>query len=351
MAPIVARDSVRVAVRQPVVALLLALSLAASPIMVAADASAADGTQHSPAETAEAASAAAQPADAEGAGATGAAAESAAGSPAEAASEAVVAADPEPYCEDLSRGPLVREIRTLYQDSYGMEGVAVITLGGKVQHGLKHVEVFMMTFAPGAKTPIHSHPQEEVVVFTRGEGKVWVVEEKKTEPSAHAVKRNTTVTFQPKALHQVNAVPGECCAQVNAVPGECCGQIVNDGKEELQLIASYSKPPHKMAVHATWQTPRKDAESAGRATWDACVMREGEGGEAVEGERGEEREQGGVETAASGEAGAGAAAGGNVVGEDVTARAEEEELRRDLETDGGRGEEVAGSSQEVKDEL
>ncbi|CAI5522206.1 unnamed protein product [Closterium sp. Naga37s-1] len=329
MAPIVARDSVRVAVRQPVVALLLALSLAASPIMVAADASAADGTQHSPAETAEAASAAAQPADAEGAGATGAAAESAAGSPAEAASEAVVAADPEPYCEDLSRGPLVREIRTLYQDSYGMEGVAVITLGGKVQHGLKHVEVFMMTFAPGAKTPIHSHPQEEVVVFTRGEGKVWVVEEKKTEPSAHAVKRNTTVTFQPKALHQ----------------------IVNDGKEELQLIASYSKPPHKMAVHATWQTPRKDAESAGRATWDACVMREGEGGEAVEGERGEEREQGGVETAASGEAGAGAAAGGNVVGEDVTARAEEEELRRDLETDGGRGEEVAGSSQEVKDEL
>ncbi|CAI7731149.1 unnamed protein product [Closterium sp. NIES-53] len=335
MAPIVARDSVRVAVRQPVVALLLALSLAASPIMVAADASAADGTQHSPAETAEAASAAAQPADAEGAGATGAAAESAAGSPAEAASEAVVAADPEPYCEDLSRGPLVREIRTLYQDSYGMEGVAVITLGGKVQHGLKHVEVFMMTFAPGAKTPIHSHPQEEVVVFTRGEGKVWVVEEKKTEPSAHAVKRNTTVTFQPKALHQ----------------------IVNDGKEELQLIASYSKPPHKMAVHATWQTPRKDAESAGRATWDACVMREGEGGEAVEGERGEEREQGGAETAASGEAassgeaGAGAAAGGNVVGEDVTARAEEEELRRDLETDGGRGEEVAGSSQEVKDEL
>ncbi|CAI5526476.1 unnamed protein product [Closterium sp. Naga37s-1] len=217
-----------------------------------------------------------------------------------------------------------------------MEGVAVITLGGKVQHGLKHVEVFLMTFAPGAKTPIHSHPQEEVVVFVRGEGKVWVVEEKKTEPSSHAVKRNTTVTFQPKALHQ----------------------IVNDGTEELQLIASYSKPPHKMAVHATWHTPRKDAESAGRASWDACVVREGEGGESVEGERGEaEGKPGGAETAASGEgassgeAATGAAAGGNVVGEDATARAEEEELRRDLEGDSGRGEEVAGPSQELKDEL
>ncbi|CAI5969154.1 unnamed protein product [Closterium sp. NIES-64] len=311
MAAIVAHDFICLAVRQFLVVALL-LSLAASPIMVTADASAADGTQHSPAETAEAAAA----------GATGAAAET----PTVAASEAAVAADPEPYCEDLSRGPLVREIRTLYQDSYGMEGVAVITLGGKVQHGLKHVEVFMMTFAPGAKTPIHSHPQEEVVVITRGEGKVWVVEEKKTEPSAHAVKRNTTVTFQPKALHQ----------------------IVNDGKEELQLIASYSKPPHKMAVHATWQTARKDAESAGRASWDACVVREGEGGEAVEGERGAaERKQGGAaETAANGEAGA--ATGGNVVGEDATARAEEDELRRDLEGDGG---EVAGSSQEVKDEL
>ncbi|CAI5963575.1 unnamed protein product [Closterium sp. NIES-64] len=288
MAAIVAHDFICLAVRQFLVVALL-LSLAASPIMVTADASAADGTQHSPAETAEAAAA----------GATGAAAET----PTVAASEAAVAADPEPYCEDLSRGPLVREIRTLYQDSYGMEGVAVITLGGKVQHGLKHVEVFMMTFAPGAKTPIHSHPQEEVVVITRGEGKVWVVEEKKTEPSAHAVKRNTTVTFQPKALHQ----------------------IVNDGKEELQLIASYSKPPHKMAVHAT-----------------------GGGGEAVEGERGAaERKQGGAaETAANGEAGA--ATGGNVVGEDATARAEEDELRRDLEGDGG---EVAGSSQEVKDEL
>ncbi|CAI5517227.1 unnamed protein product [Closterium sp. Naga37s-1] len=107
MAPIVARDSVRVAVRQIlVVALLLALSLAASPIMVAANASAADGTQHSPAERAEAASAAAQPADAEGAGATGAAAESAAGSPAEAVSEAAVAADPEPYSERF--GPCTR---------------------------------------------------------------------------------------------------------------------------------------------------------------------------------------------------------------------------------------------------
>ncbi|GJP51780.1 hypothetical protein CLOM_g10922 [Closterium sp. NIES-68] len=315
MAPIVAHDSVPVAARRwLVVGLLLAASLGASPALVAADLSEAHATDHSAAQTTEAAAAAE-------AAAAGAAAEAAAAGPA-------VVADPEPYCEDLSKGPIVREIPTLYQDSYGMEGVSVITLGGKVQHGLKHVEVFMMTFAPGAKTPIHSHPQEEVVVFTRGVGKVLVVEDKKAEPSSHEVKRNTTVTFHPKALHQ----------------------IANDGDTELQLIASYSKPPHKMAVHATWQTSRKDAESAGRATWDACVVREGE---VAEGERGEGEAKEGVERKEGG-----AAAEGDVAAADVIGKAEEEELRRDLEggsgagVDRGRGEEDAASaSQEVKDEL
>ncbi|PPE01310.1 hypothetical protein GOBAR_AA35989 [Gossypium barbadense] len=71
--------------------------------------------------------------------------------------------------------PLVRNIADLPQDNYGRGGLSHITVAGSLLHGLKEVEVWLQTFAPGSRTPIHRHSCEEVFVVLKGSGTLYLV--------------------------------------------------------------------------------------------------------------------------------------------------------------------------------
>ncbi|MFQ5896219.1 MAG: cupin domain-containing protein [Nitrospinota bacterium] len=99
-------------------------------------------------------------------------------------------------------------------ERFSIPGIAHQTLAGP-QHGMKEVEVWMQTLAPGAATPVHRHDCEEVVVILRGSGRV-TMERGETEFGP-----NTTLIIPPDLVHQV----------------------ANPGREEMFLVAAFGKAP------------------------------------------------------------------------------------------------------------
>lgn len=96
--------------------------------------------------------------------------------------------------------PIVRndELQTL-----ALPGLTHQTLGGP-QQGLKTMEVWSQTMAPGAATPVHCHACEEVVLVLSGSGLCTVGAE------THAFGPNSTLIFEPDVVHQiVNTSDGE----------------------------------------------------------------------------------------------------------------------------------------------
>jgi mannose-6-phosphate isomerase-like protein (cupin superfamily) len=81
--------------------------------------------------------------------------------------------------------------------------------------GLKTLEVWMQTLAPGGGTPMHYHVCEEVVVVLRGSGRATVAGE------GIEFGPGTTFIIPPKVIHQ----------------------IVNTGVGEMFLIAALSETP------------------------------------------------------------------------------------------------------------
>jgi mannose-6-phosphate isomerase-like protein (cupin superfamily) len=105
--------------------------------------------------------------------------------------------------------PVVYNVGELHQDNYGREGLAHVTVAGARHHGLRGVEVWLQTFAPGTGTPIHRHACEEVFVIQRGGGTarfrgpgggLRMVE----------FKQNDTLFIRPNLVHQVRPTCA-CC--------------------------------------------------------------------------------------------------------------------------------------------
>ena len=132
----------------------------------------------------------------------------------------------------------VHNARELHQDSYGRPGLAHITLAGARHHGLRGVELWLQTFAPGSQTPIHRHACEEVFVVLRGRGSVLLRASGLARshgsgggPGGHLgfeerpLVPNDTLVVLPSVVHQVPrataAAPAPCC------PGRavCCGTL------------------------------------------------------------------------------------------------------------------------------
>uniref|UniRef100_A0A803NR90 Auxin-binding protein 1 n=1 Tax=Cannabis sativa TaxID=3483 RepID=A0A803NR90_CANSA len=126
---------------------------------------------------------------------------------------------------------LVRNISELEQDNYGRAGLSHITIAGSVMHGMKEVEVWHQTFAPGSRTPIHRHSCEEVFVVLRGTGTVYL------SPSSHlkhpgtpqefSIFSNSTFIIPVNDVHQV--------------------WNTND-HEDLQMLVIISRPPVKVRI-------------------------------------------------------------------------------------------------------
>ncbi|CAH9132692.1 unnamed protein product [Cuscuta epithymum] len=147
--------------------------------------------------------------------------------------------------------PLVRNISQLPQDNYGRPGLSHITLAGSVLHGMKEVEVWLQTFAPGSRTPIHRHSCEEVFVVLKGNGILYLASNSHPkypgDPQEMPVFTNST--FQ--------------------VPTGDAHQVWNTGEsEDLQVLVIISRPPVKVFIYDDWLMPHTAARLKYPYYWD-----------------------------------------------------------------------------------
>jgi mannose-6-phosphate isomerase-like protein (cupin superfamily) len=99
-------------------------------------------------------------------------------------------------------------------EMFELPGIKHQTVGGHKQ-GVKSMEVWVQTIAPGASTPVHCHACEEVIVILSGSGECAIAgKTSKFGP-------NSTLIIEPDIVHQ----------------------IVNSSAEEIKLIASLGMAP------------------------------------------------------------------------------------------------------------
>ena len=115
---------------------------------------------------------------------------------------------------------------------FALPGLRHRTVGGK-DGGVKSMEVWQQTIAPGAATPVHRHACEEVIVILSGAGSLTIEGE--------------TTAFGPNSTL--------------IIPNEVVHQIVNTSADEMHLIATLSMAP--VQVRTGDGTPMP-------LPWDAC---------------------------------------------------------------------------------
>lgn len=99
-------------------------------------------------------------------------------------------------------------------EMFELPGIKHQTVGGHKQ-GVRGMEVWVQTIAPGASTPVHCHACEEVIVILSGSGECTVAgKTSKFGP-------NSTLILEPDIVHQ----------------------IVNTSAEELKLVAALGMEP------------------------------------------------------------------------------------------------------------
>jgi quercetin dioxygenase-like cupin family protein len=106
------------------------------------------------------------------------------------------------------------------------------TIGGHKQ-GVKTMEVWLQTIAPGAGTPVHCHACEEVILILSGSGTCTV------EGETFAFGPNSTLVLEPDVVHQ----------------------IVNTSDEDMRLVAALGMAPVRVktadgaALPVPWEAP------------------------------------------------------------------------------------------------
>ena len=95
-----------------------------------------------------------------------------------------------------------------------LPGLKHKTIGGHKQ-GVKTMEVWLQTMAPGAATPVHRHACEEVILILSGSGTCTVGE------MSFAFGPNSTLVLEPDVVHQ----------------------IVNTSDQEMKLVAALGMAP------------------------------------------------------------------------------------------------------------
>jgi mannose-6-phosphate isomerase-like protein (cupin superfamily) len=95
-----------------------------------------------------------------------------------------------------------------------LPGLRHQTIGGHKQ-GVKTMEVWLQTMAPGAATPVHCHACEEVILVLSGSGTCTVGDETFT------FGPNSTLILESDVVHQ----------------------IVNTSEEEMRLVAALGMAP------------------------------------------------------------------------------------------------------------
>jgi len=115
---------------------------------------------------------------------------------------------------------------------FELPGITHQTVGGHLQ-GVKSMEVWVQTIAPGAATPLHCHACEEVIVVLTGSGECTVAGKTTT------FGPNTTLIVEPDVVHQ----------------------IVNTSSDDMKLIAAFGMAPVRVktaggeALPVPWDAP------------------------------------------------------------------------------------------------
>jgi len=113
-----------------------------------------------------------------------------------------------------------------------LPGLRHQTIGGHEQ-GLRSMEVWLQTIAPGAATPVHCHACEEVVLILSGSGTCTV------EGETTSFGPNSTLVVQPDVVHQ----------------------IVNTSDQEMKLVAVLGTAPVRVKtaegepLPVPWEAP------------------------------------------------------------------------------------------------
>uniref|UniRef100_A0A804ULJ2 Auxin-binding protein 4 n=2 Tax=Zea mays TaxID=4577 RepID=A0A804ULJ2_MAIZE len=151
---------------------------------------------------------------------------------------------------------LVRDISRMQQRNYGREGFSHITVTGALAHGTKEVEVWLQTFGPGQRTPIHRHSCEEVFIVLKGKGTLLLGSSSLKypgQPQEVPVFQNTTFSIPVNDPHQV---------------------WNSNEHEDLQVLVIISRPPVKIGIscyrfiYDDWSMPHTAAKLKFPYFWD-----------------------------------------------------------------------------------
>ncbi|KAL0418780.1 UNVERIFIED_CONTAM: Auxin-binding protein T92 [Sesamum radiatum] len=149
------------------------------------------------------------------------------------------------------RVPIVRNISEIGQDSYGRLGLSHMTIAGSVMHGFKEVEVWLQTFAPGVRTPIHRHSCEEIFVVLKGSGTLYLASNSHKNypgsPQEFPIFTNSTFYVPVNDAHQV---------------------WNTNEQEDLQFLVIISRPPVKVFIYDDWYMPHTAAKLKFPYYWD-----------------------------------------------------------------------------------
>ncbi|KAL7172296.1 hypothetical protein ACSBR2_031899 [Camellia fascicularis] len=155
------------------------------------------------------------------------------------------------HCSTHQGVPLVRNIGELPQDNFGRPGLSHITVAGSLLHGMKEVEVWLQTFAPGSHTPIHMHSCEEIFVVLKGSGTLYLASNSHTkypgEPQKFPIFTNSTFHIPVNDAHQI---------------------WNTNENEDLQVLVVISRPPVKVFIYNDWFMPHTAAKLKFPYYWD-----------------------------------------------------------------------------------
>ncbi|KAF9605466.1 hypothetical protein IFM89_017485 [Coptis chinensis] len=83
-----------------------------------------------------------------------------------------------------------------------------MTVAGSLLHGMKEVEVWLQTFAPGSRTSIHRHSCEVVFIVLKGSGTLILASSSHGpnpgKPQELPIFSNSTFHIPVNDVHQVN---------------------------------------------------------------------------------------------------------------------------------------------------
>lgn len=109
---------------------------------------------------------------------------------------------------------------------FHIPGIEHQTVAGP-EHGMKTLEMWVQTIAPGGGTPMHRHACEEAILVLTGSGQCTINGE------TTAFGPNSTLRIASDAIHQ----------------------ILNTGSEEMRIVAALGQAPVRVCTAENQHMP------------------------------------------------------------------------------------------------